>query len=98
MLTTSMRLKVIAAIQSHKMSLNQLIYILQIYYKRKDFEDWELEIITTMYNKVVDGEIGAANYMDFFNGLHEVRRTDRFDYVSGVQDLMMHRDELEKIK
>lgn len=98
MLTTNMRLKVIGAIQSHRLSLNQLIYILKIYYVRNEFEDWELEIITNMYNKVIDGEIGAANYMDFFNGLHEVRRTDRFDYVSGVQDLILHRDELEKIK
>jgi len=98
MLTTDMRLKVIGAIQSKAISLKFLIAVLQIYYKRQEFEDWELEIITNMYNKVVDGEIGAANYMDFFNGLHEVRRTDRFDYASGVQDLILHRDELEKIK
>lgn len=98
MLTTNMRLQVIGAIQRHRLSLPQLVFILQIYYKRESFEGWELDIITNMYNKVIDGEINAANYMDFFNGLHPVRRTDRFDYTSGVQDLLAHQDEIKNIK
>lgn len=98
MLTTDMRLQVIGAIQRKMLSLNQLIAVLKIYYMRKDFTDEEITTITTMYNKVVSGEINSANYMEFFWGLGSVKRTDRPDTVSGVVDLIKHRDELEKIK
>ena len=66
MLTTDMRLQVIGAIQRKMLSLNQLIAVLKIYYMRKDFTDEEITTITTMYNKVVSGEINSANYMEFF--------------------------------
>jgi len=98
MLTKDMRLKVIAALQSGKVSLNQLIFILKIYYMRDSFTEEEINIITTMYNKVRNGELTSANYMDFFYGLGGVKRTGRDDTVSGVVDLIKHRDELEKIK
>ena len=97
MLTTDMRLKVIAALQSGKVSLKMLIAILRIYYIRDSFTDEEIETITTMYNKVRDGEITAANYMEFFWGLGSVKRTDRPDTASGVTDLILHRKELENI-
>lgn len=98
MLTTDMRLKVIAAIQSRQMSLKLLIAILRIYYIRESFTDEEINTITTMYNKVVNGEITSANYMDFFYGLGSVKRIPREDIASGVNDLILHRKELEKIK
>ena len=98
MLTTDMRLKVIGAIQSHRLSLEQLIGILKIYYIRKDFTEEELSTITDAYNKVYNGEINAANYMDFFILLKGVKRTERNDVESGVTALVMHRDELNKLK
>ena len=98
MLTTEMRLKVIGAIQSHKLSLEQLIGILKIYYIRKNFTEEEVSIITDAYNKVYNGEINAANYMDFFILLKGVKRTDRNDVESGVTALVLNRSELDKLK
>ena len=93
-----MRLKVIGAIQSHKLSLEQLIGILKIYYIRKNFTEEEVSIITDAYNKVYNGEINAANYMDFFILLKGVKRTDRNDVESGVTALVLNRSELDKLK